>query len=148
MKICWEEPFFDYPSKIIVAIKDTRNKAFSPRYALNIVNFNIFFRTSLNTYLLNDSDLVSCTNGLYINVSHVFLPMQYIYSVINTLTSYLNVKDFPDDQYVSLTLSSPNGVASTLSFPGKSKSKLFSNSRQTIVWKKNGEYSSLITRHS
>ena len=38
------------------------------------------------------------------NVSHVFLPMQYIYSVINTLTAYLNEKNFPDDQYVSLTL--------------------------------------------
>ena len=110
--------------------------------------FQYFFRTSLNTYLWNDFDRISCTNGLYINVSHVFLPMQYIYSVINTLTAYLNEKKFPDDQYVSLTLSSPNGVASTLSFPKKSESKLFSNSRQTIVWKKNGEYSSLITRHS
>ena len=102
----------------------------------------------MNTYLWNDFDRISCTNGLYINVSHVFLPMQYIYSVINTLTAYLNEKKFPDDQYVSLTLSSPNGVASTLSFPKKSENKLFSNSRQTIVWKKNGEYSSLITRHS
>ena len=129
-------------------IHETKHSVLCKVYALNILNFNIFFRTSLNTYLWNDCDHVSCTNGLYINVSHVFLPMQYIYSVINTLTSYLNVKDFPDDQYVSLTLSSPNGVASTLSFPGKSKSKLFSDSRQTIVWKKNGEYSSLITRHS
>ena len=110
--------------------------------------FQYFFRTSLNTYLWNDFDRISCTNGLYINVSHVFLPMQYIYSVINNLTAYLNEKNFPDDQYVSLTLSSPNGIASTLSFPKKSASKLFSNSRQTIVWKKNGEYSSLITRHS
>ena len=94
-----------------------------------------------------DFDGITCKNGFYLNVCNVFLLPQHIDKLIETLTNYLEEKELSDDHYVSLTMTSPGGIVTTLSFPGKSKSKLFCNSRQTIIWRKNGTYSSIISRY-
>ena len=91
-------------------------------------------------------DSVDCKNAFYLNVSNVFLLPHHIETVIETLTKHLREKNFSDDHYVSLTMTNPSGIVATLPFPGKSKSKTFPNSRQTLLWRKDGTYTSLITR--
>jgi hypothetical protein len=93
------------------------------------------------------SDAVECKNGFYLSVSNVFLLPQHIENIIETLTKYLIEKSLTNDHYVSLTMSNPTGTVATLPFPGKSKSKFYPNSRQTLIWRKDGKYVSLITRY-
>ena len=92
-------------------------------------------------------DAVECQNGFYLSVSNVFLLPQHIENIIEALTNYLIEKSLTDDHYVSLTISNPSGIVATQPFPGKSKSKFYPNSRQTLLWRKDRKYGSLITRY-
>ena len=90
---------------------------------------------------------VETKNGLYLNVSNVFLLQKHIENIMETLTKYLQGKSPTDDRYVSLSMSNPSGIVATLPFPGKSKSKFYPHSRQTLLWTRDGKYASLISRY-
>merc|ERR1740124_261024 len=94
--------------------------------------------SSLDTVIGSHYDAVDCKNGFYLNVSNAFLLPHHVENIIETLTNYLKEKNLTDDHYVSLTMSNPSGIVATLPFPGKSKSKFFPNSRQTLLWRKDG----------
>ena len=92
-------------------------------------------------------DGIECKNALYISVSNTFLPTHQIPRLLEILAKYLKDKDLTEHHYVSLTMSQPRGIVSTLMYSGKSKTKYHTNSRQTIVYKKDNSYSSLITKN-
>ena len=113
----------------------------------NFYNFSIFcFRSAISKVTGDDFDCIECKNSLYITVSNVYLLSSQIPRLLEILSNYLKVKQLTNQHYVSLTMCQPRGIVSTLMYPGKSTSKYYTNSRQTLLYKLDNSYSSLITK--
>lgn len=94
----------------------------------------------------DDFDGIECKNALYISVSNVYLLSWQIPKLLEILLKYMMDKNLTDQHYVTVSLLQPRGFVSTLAYSGKSKARNYTNSRQTVLYKKDTSYSSLITK--
>ena len=92
-------------------------------------------------------DKITCKNALYLNIKNTILLPSHMSEIVDYLTTYIGEKQgLTKNHYISVTMSTTRGIAKTFSLPGKSKCKVFSNSRQTIIWKNDRTFISMITR--
>lgn len=148
------EVFRDQPLNHMIPRAQTTDFAKNQEWEASIYDIeNIFAATvlqlpksAISKVTGDDFDCIECKNSLYITVSNVYLLSSQIPRLLEILSNYLKVKQLTNQHYVSLTMCQPRGIVSTLMYPGKSTSKYYTNSRQTLLYKLDNSYSSLITK--